>query len=118
MFAALRADERGTVTAEFAIVVPAVLAVLGLVIAGVFLAAQRVALTSAAAEIARLEARGDTGLAGERVSALGAGVEVDRASDGLLHCVTLRARPARGPLTRISVDARACSARIGDGLTP
>ena len=118
MFAALRHDERGTVTAEFAIVVPAVLAVLGLVIGGVYLAAHRITLVSVSAQIARLEARGDANLAQEQLDALGARVAVDREDDGALHCVTLRSRPAEGLLAHVAVESRSCAARTEDATPP
>lgn len=118
MFAALRADERGTVTAEFAIVVPAVLAVLALVVGGIYLAAHRITLVSVAGEIARHEARGDVDIAQQSVAALGGRVEVARADEGALHCVTLRSRPARGPLAHVTVESRACAARTGEGDLP
>lgn len=115
MFAALRHDERGTVTAEFAIVVPAVLAVLGLVIGGIYLAAHRITLVSVSAQVARLEARGDESRAEEQLDALGSRIVVDREEDGALHCVTLRSHPAGGPLAHVAVESRSCAARTGEG---
>lgn len=115
MLAALRHDDRGTVTAEFAIVVPAVLAVLGLVIGGILLAAHRIALVSVSAEIARFEARGDRDLAEARLDGLGGRVEVEREDDGALHCVTLRSRPAGGLLTHVTITSRSCAARSTEG---
>lgn len=109
-FRALLGDERGTVTAEFAVVVPAVLVVLGLVIGGIVIATNRLTLASAAADVARLEARGDTGLASARVESAGAGVTVVRERhDGLL-CITLRAGPQRGPLAALAVSGEGCAA--------
>ena len=49
-------DERGAVTAEFAIVLPVVVAILGLVIGAITLAAHRMTLVSLSAELARFEA--------------------------------------------------------------
>lgn len=101
-------DESGGVTAEFAIVVPVVLVVLGLVIGGVALSAHRIVLVSAAADIARLEARGES--ADPRLASLGAGVDVERQqSDGLL-CVSLTSAPIGGLLSSVSVGARGCAA--------
>ena len=51
-------DERGSVTAEFAVALPAMLLVLLLAIGAIALATQRLSLSSAAAQMARLEARG------------------------------------------------------------
>jgi Flp pilus assembly protein TadG len=92
-------DERGSVTAEFAIVLPVALLVLGLILGAVLLGAHRVALTSAAADLARLEARGDTALAAERADQLPTGTRIDRADRGGLRCVTLSASPAGGVLS-------------------
>ncbi|MBK0420229.1 pilus assembly protein [Leucobacter sp. CSA1] len=108
-------DERGAVTAEFAIVLPAVLLVLGLVIGGILLAAHRVVLTSAAADLARLEARGDAELAAARLSELGGGIRADRESIGGLLCVTLGSRPGGGALAVVEITARGCAARSDAG---
>jgi hypothetical protein len=51
------------VTAEFAVALPAVLLVLLLAIGAVMLSAQRLSLSSAAAQMARHEARGDAAAA-------------------------------------------------------
>lgn len=104
--------DRGAVTAEFAIAVPALLVVLVLAVGAIMLAAHRVVLTSAAAEVSRLEARGDRAEAGARLAELGEGVLVARSRDGPLLCVTLRARPARGALAVIELSARGCAAVV------
>ncbi|GAB2561592.1 TadE/TadG family type IV pilus assembly protein [Leucobacter ruminantium] len=101
-------DERGTVTAEFAIVLPAVVAVLGLVIGGVALSAHRITLVSASAEVARLEARGET--AEQRLAELGTGVVVSRSQRDGLHCVELASRPVGGVLSSIAVRGSSCAA--------
>lgn len=106
----LRRDERGTVTAEFAVVVPAVLVILGLVVGGIVIATNRLTLASAAADIARLEARGDIGLSTERLAGAGAGVTVERNRNGGLLCITLRAGPQRGILAALAVEGEACAA--------
>jgi len=110
---ALLDDERGTVTAEFAIVLPVVLVVLGLVIGGIVIASHRATLVSVAAEVARLEARGDAALAAERLDELGGAVEAQREIRGRLSCVALRSRPGGGLLSSIGVEAEACA--VGDG---
>lgn len=103
-------DERGTVTAEFAVVMPAVLVVLGLVIGGIFIAAHRITLVSLAAEVARLEARGDADRARARLDEAQGAITVQRDRSGPLHCVTLRASPGRGILSGIGIESRACAA--------
>lgn len=108
-------DERGTVTAEFAIVLPVVLVVLGLVIGGIAISAHRIALASAAAEFARLEARGHAAEAEARLAQFEPDVEVARETQGVLHCVTLSSHPGAGLLGGIGVSARACAATTDVG---
>ncbi|MBP1327016.1 Flp pilus assembly protein TadG [Leucobacter exalbidus] len=110
----LRHDERGTVTAEFAVVVPAVLVVLALVIGGIVIATNRLTLASAAADISRLEARGDTALAEERISQSGAGLTINRERRGALLCITLHAGAQRGLLAALSVSGEGCAAVTDD----
>lgn len=99
-------------TAEFVIVLPAVLVVLMLAVGAILLSAQRVALTSAAAEVARQEARGDSGSAATRLAALPSGVRVSRSDQSDLHCVTLHSKPLGGILGEIGVSARGCAVRV------
>lgn len=106
----LRADDQGSVTAEFAVALPAVLAVLALVLGGIMLAGRRIELVSAAAELARLEARGDRALAADREQRLPRSVRVLRDRDGALACVSLSAAPGAGLLSLIEVSARSCAA--------
>lgn len=102
-------DERGTVTAEFALVMPAVLAVLALVIGGIVVATNRLTLASAAADVARLEARGDDALAKARIAGAGSGVAVERERrDGLL-CITLRIGASKGLLNAVTVMGEGCA---------
>lgn len=102
-------SERGTVTAEFAVVLPAVLVVLGLVVGGVYLAAHRLTLVSLSGEIARAEARDDDASAKIVLAHLGRSVTVDREREGDLHCVVLTSHPAQGLLAQIGVSARSCA---------
>lgn len=102
-------------TAEFVVVLPAVLAVLVVALVAILLAAQRVTLTSAAFEISRLEARGDTAAAAMQLGRLAGGTTVARERDGLLHCVRLSARPGAGLLSTIEVSARGCAAVVEGG---
>jgi len=99
-----RATERGSVTAEFAVALPAVVLVLACCIAGVGAAGQQMRLQDAAALAARTLARGgDPDALAER---LAPGARVSRSADGDLTCVTLTARAATLPLT---VTARSCA---------
>lgn len=115
---ALLSDERGTVTAEFAIVLPAVLVVLGLVLGGILIASHRATLVSTAAEVARLEARGDAALAAARIASVGGSVEVRREHRGRLSCISLRSHPGGGLLSGIGIEAEACAVGDDAGNTP
>lgn len=105
------ADDSGSVTAEFAIALPAALLVLGVSVGAIVLAAEKVSLTAGAAEIARHEARGDTALAQAQLRKLGAHITVSRTDNGSLHCVTLSSRPATGVLSLLTVSSFSCAAR-------
>lgn len=102
-------------TAEFAVALPALLMVVALAIGSIVLATHRLALSSAAAEVARLEARGDHAEAGTRIAALGTRVQAARERAGPLHCVTLTAKPGRGLLAVVDISARACAAVVPSG---
>lgn len=109
--------DRGSVTAEFAIVLPAVLMVLVLSVGSIMIATQRLALTSAAAEMARHEARGDSASANAVLGGLGGpgdgqgdAASVARSGSGALHCVTLSMHPGSGLLSAISISGRGCAA--------
>lgn len=106
-------EERGAVTAEFAIVLPVVVAVLGLVIGAITLAAHRITLVAISAEVARSEARGDTARAQERLQGLGAATEVVRRAQGTLHCVELSDSPMGGLLRAVTIRAESCAALTG-----
>lgn len=109
------ADDRGSVTAEFAIVLPAALLVLGLSIGSIMLATHRMLLTSTASEMARHEARGDHALASASQYRLNAGVAVQRSRQGALHCVTLTSSPVGGLLSAVRVSAMGCAAMTEAG---
>ncbi|MBN9612823.1 MAG: pilus assembly protein [Actinobacteria bacterium] len=105
-------SERGAVTAEFAVAMPALLAVLLLALGAVLLAGHRVGLTSAAAELARLEARGDAQAAAARLAEFDGEVAVSRSRAGPLLCLTLRAHPGGGALSVIEISAEGCAAVV------
>lgn len=104
-----RAD-RGSITAEFAVVLPAVLLVIGLAVGAILLATHRLVLTQSAAELARQEARGDSAAAAAQLDRLGVGVTVMRSRDGPLHCVALAERPGAGMLAFVEIVVRGCAA--------
>lgn len=103
-------SDRGGVTAEFAILMPAVMLVLVLAIGALGVSAQKLALTSAAADLARLEARGDSAVAARRINELPGGSTVHRERDGPLLCVTITSHPAIGLLSALSIRVRNCAA--------
>ena len=97
-------------TAEFAITIPVVLLVLGIVIGGIHLAAERVALISLAGDVARLEARGDSSLAALRIASDGRSAAIRRENDGRVLCVEATSAPRPGLLAAIQVRGRGCAA--------
>ena len=112
----MRAGDRGAVSAEFAVLLPAVLVVLALVIGGILLATQRLTLTAAAAELARLEARGDAAQAAARIERLPSGTSVSRSRDDQMLCVTLDAAPGNGPLAVVRIGSRGCAAVLEEEI--
>ena len=86
--------------------------VLVLVIGSIQLATERLLLTSAAAEISRLEARGDSVAASAVIGRLGgiAGVQMESGSEGPLWCVTLSVNPIKGMLGGLKITGSACAA--------
>ncbi|GAB3397722.1 hypothetical protein GCM10027515_02240 [Schumannella luteola] len=104
-------SEHGGAAAEFAIVLPAVLAALALCLGAVQLAATQLRAQDAAADAARSWARGDDATLAGR--ALGS-ASVTRSDDGDLVCatVTARASGAAGALG-LEVSARGCA--LGGG---
>ncbi|MDO4242064.1 MAG: TadE family type IV pilus minor pilin [Microbacteriaceae bacterium] len=105
-------DERGALSAEFALILTAVMGVLALLLGALILGSHQVTLVSAAGEIARLSARGDNAAAEQRMSALPATTGKSEERRGNLLCVTLRAAPGIGPLQGIQLRGFGCAAVI------
>ena len=104
-------DERGSAVAEFAVALPAVLLVLGMVLGGIQLGALQVRLQDAAADAARSLGRGDSAptLAGRLARQVpGAGWSSSRS--GAMVCAHLVAS-AGGPaaLLGLTVSATSCA---------
>jgi hypothetical protein len=99
-------DDRGSVSAEFAVALPAVLACLALCVGGVFSAAQYAALAGSAAVAARLAGRGDD--PGSVEAPAGSTFQIER--DGGVVCVTVTASDGT-QLSRLGIrlSARACA---------
>lgn len=107
-----RPDDRGSATAEFAVVVPAVVLVIALTVGAVSIAGRQVRLEQAAAQAARLAARGESS---ERMDAVVAAIAEGRVSgiwdDGELVCVSATAATVAtwGPVPMPELVARSCA---------
>jgi hypothetical protein len=101
-----RPGDRGSVTAEFAIALPAAVLVLALGAATLAACAHQVRLQDAAADAARLTGRGDADRGLSIVADAGGTASVSRGDD--LVCVTASARAAV-PLVAVTLRARACA---------
>ncbi len=97
-------------TAEFAITIPAVLAILALVLGGIYLSSERVALISLAGDVARLEARGDSALAAARIASAARAPQIARENDGKVLCVIATGAPRQGILAALTITGRGCAA--------
>ncbi len=90
------------------------LIVLVIAVGSIMLATHRLVLSSAAAEIARLEARGDVDSAAAVIGSLALGgdhgVRAYRSTAGPVHCVVLRAAPLGGAFSAFEVAGRGCAA--------
>ncbi|MCS5496165.1 pilus assembly protein [Cnuibacter physcomitrellae] len=105
----LRSD-RGSATAEFAVVLPAVLVLAVLLVTVARAALLPVALADAAADAARLAARGEAGAATARAVAAAPGATMSTERDGGLLCVEVRAPVIVAGLGRVGESsARGCA---------
>lgn len=101
--------DRGSVTAEFAVALPAVLVILGVCLGGLAAAGQYVLLQDAAAAAAREAGRGDGVSVAARIAP---GASVSQWTEGDLECVRVSAVVELG-LIGIPLTARACA--LGGG---
>jgi Flp pilus assembly protein TadG len=99
------------VTAEFAIVLPAVVALLALGVGVAQVGAVPVRLADAAADAARMIGRGDAaGDAAARVAAAQDGAVMEVSRSGSLVCVTVRASASSGGLGSLfAFEGRGCA---------
>lgn len=105
-----REGERGSVAAELALTLPAVLLVLVLGVGALGAAARQVSLQDAAADAARLLGRGeDSGAASAVVSRAVPGATMSSSATGDLVCVTARSEVALGALLRVPLEASSCA---------
>ena len=105
-------DDRGSVSAEFALAMPAVALVLLLCLSGMQVAGLQVRLQDAAAVAARSVARGDG--SASAVAALIPGATTSTYANGELQCARVSA-PAAGALALIGLRLEASSCALGGG---
>jgi Flp pilus assembly protein TadG len=101
-------DDRGSVTAEFAAVLPAVVLVLGCALGAMQLAAEQLRLQSADAAAVRLLGRGDPG-SRELVLAVNPNATLVVHSSGDLVCADVSAPASIGILLGVTISASACA---------
>lgn len=110
-----RDGERGSVAAELALALPAVVLALLLGAGALGAAARQVALQDATADAARLLGRGeDDGAAAQAVTAAVPGAGMTSSSSGDLVCVSARTDYAIGGFIRLGLQASSCA--LGGGL--
>jgi hypothetical protein len=104
--------ERGSVTAEFAAVMPAVVLVLVVALASMQLAGEQLRLQSAAGDAARLAGRGAGGelAALQRVSP---GAHLAQTDNGDLVCIHADAPAGIGILAGLTLAATSCALKDG-----
>lgn len=108
-------DDRGSVTAEFAAGLPAVLLVLVLAISSLQAGALQLRVTDAASVAARAAARGDPSAVEGLVARLVGDHEVSTSPDGGLVCATVSAPIRLGGFDAGGLRANARSCALGDG---
>lgn len=105
--------ERGSVTAEFAVALPAIALVLAASLAAVHVAAVQVRLADAAADAARALGRGETASVAAAIAARNAaGARLSTSIDEPFVCATLTGR-AGGVLAALELRAESCAMRGG-----
>jgi hypothetical protein len=113
--------DRGAAAAELAVVLPAVVVVLGLCLGAVQTVGQQVALTSAAEEASRSLGRGEgADMAAQRIQGAAKGAAMAVEHPGHAVCVRLTAPSRFGPagVVGIVVSARGCAWREETGDAP
>ncbi|WP_167143564.1 TadE/TadG family type IV pilus assembly protein [Canibacter zhoujuaniae] len=106
------AADSGSVSVEFALILPAVVALLALAISGILIVSQQTTAIFVASQVARAEARGDT-------ASIGAGIGdnftvVSRSDEGIFHCVEVQGRGVAGPLSHILTTGKSCAVRSAE----
>ncbi|WP_291041938.1 TadE family type IV pilus minor pilin [Herbiconiux sp.] len=114
-------DERGSVSAEFAMILPALALIIALGVSAAQCGVVQVQLADAAADAARMIGRGDSaGSAAARVQAAQGGARMSVQRDGVLVCVTASAVPAGGVASTFTLELTATGCALDDqgGLPP
>lgn len=112
-----RGDESGSVTAEFAVALPAVVLVLACCLGAVQIASQQVRLSDAAADAARTLARGDSvAVATSRMHRVAGDAQMSTSISGEFVCVELSAAAAVGPAALAGIRIRASACALAGGL--
>lgn len=101
-------DDRGSVTAEFAVVVPAVLAVVALTVGALSAAGRQVRLEQGAAQAARLIARGESEQRARAAAGDAGAITVHVEADADTVCVQVGA-PSVAALPLPPLQARSCA---------
>lgn len=110
-------DDAGSVTAEFAVALPAVILVLAGCLGAVQVASQQVRLADAAADAARTLARGDSAeVASARVSRVAGTAAMTTSTSGDFVCVELSAPAGVGPAVLAGIRIRASGCALAGGL--
>jgi len=110
-------SDTGSVTAEFATLVPAVLLVLAFCLGAILVVTQQVRMTDAAADGARSLARGDSaGQAASRVHKSTGGAAVSHSRDGDFVCVQVSAPAAFAPAAALGITVTARGCALAGGL--
>lgn len=109
--------DAGSVAAEFAVAVPAVILVLACCLGAVQVASQQVRLADAAADAARTLARGDpVAVAAARAQRVAGNASMTTSNRGDFVCVQLSAAAGFGPASLAGVRVLASSCALAGGL--
>ena len=105
--------DRGSVTAEFAVALPAIALVLAACLASVVLVAQQVRLTDAAADAARALGRGESAAEAAAIAdRVSGGASIATWTEDPFVCVAL-SRRGSGVLAAVELHAESCA--VGGG---
>jgi Flp pilus assembly protein TadG len=108
-------DERGSVSAEFAMILPALAVVLALGVTAAQCGVVQMRLADAAADAARMIGRGEgAGSAAARIRMAEGGASMSVRRDGVLVCVTASAVPTGGMASAFALELSATGCALDD----